>query len=496
MIYMPWTYLRWMITYDLLGDDLSEQDRKIWEEGLILGYSGISETELSSASGIYPGPLPFETPAEEGKVIPWIHNIPAHHASGLYLAGQRFGRPEWMEQAVEYMQGVVNYQSEHGWWTEHVGPVVLYNRVYLEALALFYHFSRDEHVNGALVRGNKFHFNYTYPDGSSIETVDERNPYYPVEAKQDGQGQGGWLPKLMPAHPGLYYSDEGKALFGQILAHLEARGIPEIENAEYLLLCLPDEIDDPSHDVEPPSRFRMGLDSLLVRESPWLLSFSGYCAVRTPNRFIQDRQNLLSVFHRDTGLILGGGNTKIQPRWSTMTVGDLNLVSPEGSIRETDLAPESDLSYVPEEVSIEDNCTGACRMVITTGGAVMSIRTQIISDSSLRIGLTLDQADPDGRSTAAHLTFIRYPGCRLRFPDGSSTELDENVFERTGLESIQYQDWALALPKTAQVRWPVLPHNPYSGDGHAAIGEGRLVVSIPLEREGDEVQLVLTAGPE
>ncbi len=491
MIYMPWTYLRWMVAYDLISEDLAEADRVIWEDGLVLGYSGISELELSSASNIYPGPLPFEAPPKEGEIIPWIHNIPSHHASGLYLAGQRFGRPEWMQQAVTYMHGVVDYQSEYGWWTEHVGPVVLYNRVYLEALALFYNFSRDEEVKGALERGNTFHFNYTYPDCSSIETVDERNPSPPVEEVDDGKGGIVYRPKIMPVHPGMLYSDDGRALLGSILEELESRGTPEVDNAEFLLLCLPDELDDPRLKATPPSRYRMGQESLLVREAPWLVSYSGYCAPRTPNRFIQDRQNLLSIFHRETGLIIGGGNTKLQPRWSTMTVGDIALVSPEGSTRETPLAPESDLAYVPESVSIEETDPRAWTMRISTGGAVMVVGTKILSDQSLVITARLEKAAPDGRKTAAHLTFIRYGESQVQFSDGSTAILGEEAFERSGVASIGYHGWNLTLPEKARVSWPVLPHNPYMGDGRAQIAEGRLVVSLPMDNVGEEVTLTL-----
>jgi hypothetical protein len=41
-----------------------------------------------------------------------------------------------------------------------------------------------------------------------------------------------------------------------------------------------------------------------------------------PSRWIQDRQNLVSLYHDKIGVILGGGNTKLQPLWSTFSVGD------------------------------------------------------------------------------------------------------------------------------------------------------------------------------
>ena len=82
------------------------------------------------------GPLTGAPPLQPGEVRPWLHNIPCHHAAGLFIAGRNFGRPEWEKQARDFMQLIVGAQSEYGWWTEHRGPVVLYNRVYLEALGI------------------------------------------------------------------------------------------------------------------------------------------------------------------------------------------------------------------------------------------------------------------------------------------------------------------------------------------------------------------------
>lgn len=491
MIYMPWTYLRWMITFDLLAEDLSDHDREVWEEGLLLGYSGISTTEFSSASNIYPGPLTFEKAPEEGGVIPWIHNIPSHHATGLYLAGKRFGRQDWLQQAVDYMQLVVGAQSEHGWWTEHMGPVVLYNRVYLEALALFTHFSGEESVKRALERGNTYHFNYTYPDGSSIETVDERNPYPPLEIEKDSSGATTFLSRLMPPHPGLYFSEDGRALLTHLFQRLDERGSKEIENAEYLLLCPPDADRGPGSSAVPPTRYRMGDDALLVRENPWLLSFSAYCAERTPNRFIQDRQNLLSIYHRDVGLIIGGGNTKLQPLWSTMTVGDTNLVSPEGSTRDSDLAPKTNLAYVPEKTEIEETAGNVCRLRIEASGAITEVTSEILSANTLQIKAHLAEASPRGLPVANHFTFIRYPERPVSFSDGTYVELGDERFKKTGLEWISHHAWKLSLPREAIVTWPALPHNPYSGDGQADHTQGRLVVTLPFSNKGDRFAMQL-----
>jgi len=494
-IYMPWTYLRWIVVYDLLAGSLEDTDRQTWEEGLRLGYSGIAGTELTSASNIYPGPLPGQPPPAEGEVIPWIHNIPSHHAAGLYLAGKHFDRPEWQTQAREYLHRVVDAQTEYGWWTEHHGPVVLYNRVYLEALAIYYHYSRDPVVGRALERGNHYHLNCTYPDGADIETIDERNPYKPVEARRSPDGTITTFPHPGHPHPGLYASPEGHALLALLLHAHRRRGSRDITNAEFLLLCLPGEKFAADPLPAPEARFTMGDRALIARVDPWLLSFSAYCTTRTPNRFIQDRQNMFSIFHRESGLILGGGNTKIQPLWSTMTVGNTRLVSPEGSTPDTDLAPESALDYVPDQASIVETGRNAWNLRLETAGAVLVITAEVQSSGSLSLRLHLEKEAPDGRPVTAHLTFIRCPESTVTLSDGSQLALGEESWSYTGLTGIRHHNWELTLPAEAEVLWPALPHNPYTADGHAEISEGRLAAALPFGPEHPSHELTLKVPP-
>ncbi len=503
MIYMPWTYLKWIVTFDLIGEDLSPEDKSVWEEGLLLGYGGIAATELSSQSNIYPGTLPGQPELKEGEVVPWLHNIPSHHAVGLYLAGRIFNRPEWQKQADEYFQLIVDFQSEYGWWTEHSGPVVLYNRVYLEALALYYHYSKDESVFDALKRGNLFHLNYTYPNGAAIETIDERNVYYPVKiSKKTGEdGEKIYLPKHATIHPGLYFTDEGRSLLDhqlRILNNLRSDEL-EAEFAEYMYLCLPEDKDALNFTAMMSPRFRMGNDSLIVRKSPWIVSFSGYSCERTGNRFIQDRQNLVSLYHEKSGLIFGGGNTKLQPLWSTMTVGDVSLLSPIGAPHEfvtgtnedTGLAPDVDLGYVPEEIEILENGENSYGMRIRTMDAVCVIRIEIISEDEVEISTRLEKTPSSGKQVANHLTFIRYPESAVVLSDGTEAQLDEKAFAKEGMEWIKHHNWELQIPSSSKITWPVLPHNPYTHHGHAEIEEGRLVVSLPLSKEDDEKKVIL-----
>jgi hypothetical protein len=495
-IYMPWTYLRWMITYELIAAELTPADRAIWAEGLQLGYGGIAATELSSRSNIYPGPLTGHPPLKPGEVIPWIHNIPCHHATGLFLAGRLFHRPEWQQQARDYMQLVIAAQSPHGWWTEHSGPVVLYNRVYLEALGVYHALSGDAAVLPALERGNRFHLNYTYPNGAAIETIDERNPSEPVKVVRDPHGAARYLPAHVNIHPGLYFTDSGRALLAHQLPIVTERDPAELDSAEFLHLFLP-ALDDAFRFTSAPARrFRMGADALIAREDPWLLSFSAYCCPRTPNRFIQDRQNLVSIYHHDAGLILGGGNTKLQPLWSTLTVGDTALLTPVGARRDTNLAPDVPLAYTPDHCVIAEPTANRWTQRITSAGAIAELTFEVVSATALRLGVKLVQAAPDGRPAAMHLTFIPYPESAVTFSDDTHAAITATPWEKTGVTRLSHHLWRLALPASARIQWPVLPHNPYTSDGHADYTEGRLVVTLPLVATEKTIALELTvSGP-
>lgn len=491
-IFMPWTYVRWIVTYGLIHDELPAEHRAEWEKGLQLGYTGIAATELSSLSNIYPGPLPGRPPLAPGEVRPWLHNIPAHHATGLFLAGKFFNRPEWRQQAGEFMQQLIGEQSEHGWWTEHQGPVVLYNRVYIEALGIYHANSGDDSVLPALERGNRYHLNYLYPNGAAIETVDERNPYPVLGVEPQPDGSVSYRVPNINIHPGLYFTDEGRALLAHQLPLLAEQDPAKLDAAEFLLLHLPADDAGLAFASAPEKRFRMGGDALVAREDPWVVSLSAYCCPRTPNRFIQDRQNLISLYHRDAGLIFGGGNTKLQPLWSTLTVGDTSLVNPIGAKRESNLAPDAAVAYAPETSSIAEPEAKRWVQRIAAAGAEIEWTIAVVSDTQMRLTVRLVSAAPDGRAVASHLTFIPYLGSPVKCSDQAEIMLSVESWEKSGLTSLAHHRWSLTLPEVATVRWPVLPHNPYTDNGHADHPEGRLVVSLPLSGAGASHELTLT----
>ena len=51
-ILMPWTYSRWIRAYELVRDAMPDDARDRWEQGLLLGFEGISRTALHRVHNI------------------------------------------------------------------------------------------------------------------------------------------------------------------------------------------------------------------------------------------------------------------------------------------------------------------------------------------------------------------------------------------------------------------------------------------------------------
>ena len=455
-ILMPWTYSRWIRAYDLVREAMPGDARDRWERGLLLGFEGISRTALHR-----------------------IHNIPCHHAMGLYCAGLVFGREDWKAQAWDFMGEVVEAQSPHGWWSEHFGPVVSYNFVYSDALGVYYRMSGDERVLEALARAARYHANYIYPDGSTVETVDERNPYH-----------GG----VRLGNPGFSHTPAGRGYLAQQHAlHLKAGARFDADYAAGLLLYGGEGPMEETAAGRDRHVYRMGDQAAIVRRRPWFLSLSAFVCEPPDNRWIQDRQNLVSVFHDRVGLIVGGGNTKLQPLWSTFTVGDVSLLQHTPGNAEPDFHPGGSLLHVPDRAVLRSD-EDAPGLTLHYGQEVCSV--VLVPRSETELTLIYEATTHSEMPVEAHLTLMPHLDCPLQVGSGAQIRLGEEPFEFSASEDvrwIEHAGWRLSLPRGARVVWPALPHNPYRKGGEAAIEEGRLVVALPFSAAVSRYEIKLEA---
>jgi len=459
MIWMPWTYSRWMRTFALVRDDMPADKRLAWEQALQLGYTGIAGSQLGH-----------------------VHNIPSHHAMGLYVAGQTFQRPEWSRQAAEFLVKVAGRQAEGGYWSEGVGPVVLYNFVYVDALGTYYALSRDERVLPALQRAAAFHRHFTYPGGQTVETVDERNPYHDT---------------ISAGNVGFTFSPLGRAYLRNQWTNIGLDQLDPDLIASLLLYGEEGPCGEPESDVEQRV-FVLNeggaARAATIRRGPWFVCLSAYTAPVPNSRWIQDRQNFVSVYHQQLGLILGGGNTKLQPSWSSFTVGDTSLLAHRAGDENPNFRPRDGLVHVPAAATLA--VEPQPEVVLTYGPEECRIRVEVKDDRT--VTLTLEASCRGDLPVAAHLTLLPRPGQTVETAAGEKVVTADKAVsfpaERLG-DWLRYAGCRIAVPPGASLQWPALPHNPYRKDGRASPAEGRLVVRIPFDRQHLQQQVTLTAEP-
>ncbi len=456
-IHMPWTYSRWVRAYVLVREALSPADRATWEKGLRLGFTGIRKIMDGG-----------------------VHNIPCHHAMALYIAGQAFGEPEWCAAAAAFMGKVVARQDPAGFWSENFGPVIGYNEVYVDALGVYYSLSRDPAVLEALRRAALFHSAVLWPDGSAAACFDERQIYHD---------------RIEIGTVGFTFTPEGRGHLLQQVGKLTAAGrsIGADYAASMLLYGDRGEGIPPAAAADTAAVWIGARDGLIRRRKPWQWALSAYACPVPKNRWIQDRQNLMDVFHDALGLVAGGGNTKLQPYWSTFTVGDCSQLRHKPGDENPDFTPRIGLAWVPEKAAIEESGDG-CRLAVTIAGLACSVRLEPVPEGALRIVYEA----PPGRGVEAHLPLLNRSG-RVTTSTGARIRLGE---EDVLLAAAQIGDWfeygglRVSVPAGASLRWPARQHDPYRKDGRSSLTAAKLVLAMPFAESGRHEIVLQQAPPE
>ena len=456
--WMPWTYSRWVRAFGLIRDDMAPDRRKVWADALTLGYTGISQHCLGH-----------------------VHNIPTHHAMGLYAAGKALERPEWCEQAADFIMKAVGEQSEAGYWSEGGGPVVLYNFVYVEAIGTYYAMSGDGRVLPALERAAAYHRHFTYPGGQSVETIDQRNPYH--DAVREG-------------NVGFTFTPVGRAYLHSQWARVGEGGLSADLIASLLLYGEEGPVEDlPSADAEHVFVLTEdGADrAATLRRGPWFACLSAYTGAVLQNRWIQDRQSFVSIWHDEVGLILGGGNTKLQPAWSTFTVGDTRLLQHTPGDTDPDFEPKGELTHVASAAALVREPEPG--LDLAYGPETCRVRLAVGDEHTL--ACRLEATCESGLPVAAHLTLLPHLGELLATGGGQELVLGESPIELSPDQVggwVAHAGWRVRVPACASLHWPALPHNPYRKDGRGEPSEGRLEVRIPFQAGHREHVVTIHVG--
>ena len=444
--YMPWSMYHWLETYALLRDRLDPTRRARWEEGLSLAYTGIAD-ELEN---------------------PHVHNIPTWKGMALYRAGQIFDRPDWRERGRCMVRMAAEEQTSAGYWREHHGPTTLYNLVYVHAIGLYHIFSGDESVLPCLKRATEFHIHYTYPDGRVVETIDGRVKYHDHVSDL--------------AHASFALFPEGRRYVrllvenmlrdrhqkpGPTISYVIRSGSIRIANARYglsprLASAYVHYCDGPEAPIPQDNDkyviYDRGL-ALTRRRDGWFYCLSETVTPPVETRWGQDRQNFVSVWNERSGLIIGGGNSKDQPIWSTFTVG-------------------KEPTYLPGAAALQPG-DDADVLSLTYGNHTCTLTMHIVGRERLEIAMS----GPADNAARGRLLLRLSPNNSLRTASGTELPTDMSgwsVDDRQTGGWVIHRGWRISMPHNSTLTWPVYPFNPYAADGAAPIEEAVAILSIPL----------------
>jgi hypothetical protein len=217
------------------------------------------------------------------------------------------------------------------------------------------------------------------------------------------------------------------------------------------------------------------------RVGQWFFCMTSYTAELDPRRWIQDRQNFLSLSHDDTSLILGGGNTKLQPLWSTFSVGDIKLLKHKPGDENPNFLPPPGLKHTPSSAAlhVDDNT-----LDLDYAGVDCSVAVDLADEKRAKITYTLHA--PTTRSVAAHVPLIPKLKGKWATASGKGGTLSDDAIELKAGEAgewFAHRGFRIGIPKDATINWPALPHNPYVKDGKAEMREGRIIVTLPFSAE-------------
>jgi hypothetical protein len=442
-----WDTYMWLETYRLLESELGADRRERWRRAI--------ERNIA----------PYLEQAKERIDFPWynspyISTSPNHYslwAANLLLGARVLGHKEWEPVATHILHRFATVeQAPDGYWGEHsrLGPAIGYNHLTLSAVALYWELTKDPAALPALRRATDFHKNFTWPDGTPVEVINNRNRHWGVSA---------WSQFAFSNFP----DGRGYAEF------LTSRYTPEKLTVDVVGRLAQDALyyhegpTEPAPQQRPAYAYQMSIPASIRKTGPWSVALSGIIdtnAVR--NQFYLERQANLSVFHEKLGLIISGGNSKRQPELATFSekldFGEFHLP----------LSSRVQMGDAQDRLSLAYNTFWADVLVPRPAGNALDFKIAITgvntpaAEARLALQVVLKPGEP------------LETGAGRRFTVG--TERMELSPEDLGGE-IRHNGWSMRIDPDARFAWPVYPFNPYANGPETNLEYAVATLTVPLK---------------
>jgi hypothetical protein len=463
------TYM-WLEAYRILETELGAERRKRWKLAL---EANIRILAADSAERVdFPG---FQSP--------FIGTSPNHlslWASTVYLAGQAFKNHEWEQLGARIMHRfAAEEQSADGFWGEHEKslPTPGYDYTTYSGMALYWELSRDAAALQALRRGLDFHKFFTYPDGTPIEVLDDRNRFTriagwgnsrPPDKLENTVPSGGNDESASKGHFGFSNFPDGRC-YAEFLTSFFREGFLAYEDLGRIAQNALYYHDGPKELIpqDLPQYTRvLSIPAGIRKSGPWVVCLSGLISTQAvTNQFYHDRQGHLSVFHEKSGLIITGANSKHQPELATFS---------ETLLGQT--------FYMPLSSRLE-MITGQDRLSLAYNTFFTDLRVFQPAKRELRFRFTITGKEEPPTEARLTLQLCLKVGEMLETGTGKKLTLDTQHVE---LEpeaiggSIRHHGWSLKTDAQARLVWPIYPHNPYTNSPETNPENAVGTLSVPL----------------
>ena len=447
-----WDTYMWLEAYRLLESSLGEERRILWRKALLENLSLLAPRLLKY----------MDYPRYNAPFIITSPNHYAIYASTLLVAGDVFDKQEWKQTATTVLQRFVREeQASDGYWGEHsqTGPTTGYDYITETQIALYWEYSKDPEALNALRRSTNFHMYFTWPDGTPVETINDRNRYWDVSMWghfgfsnfPDGRRYAEFLTSFFPEDgdiqslsriaQNVIYSNEGNT-----------QTIPQDQSVY-------------SHS--------MNISAGIRKTGPWVVCLSGLIEPEDIiNSFFLDRQGNLSIFHTERGLIITGANSKRQPELATFT--------------ET---INSQIVHMPLSSRLQmDDKADRLALSYNTFFSVLEVTSPRDKQIEFRFLTTYKWGDA---TSQLNLQLVLKEGLTLKIASGLEFVLGNEQIdlgdEKLG-GSIIHNGWVLHLPEGARLTWPVFPFNPYKDGPETKLDHAIGILSVPLKQEDQEIR--------
>lgn len=434
-----WLLAPWIDAWRLLEGQLGEERRARWRREI--------EKNVAEAARDVAERLDFPRFA-----APFIQTSPNHlsiWSSTVHLAGTVLENQEWEELGARAMHRFAEEQTIDGYWGEHSesGPTTGYNHLTATSVALYWEHSRDPAALEALRRALDFHEHFTWPDGTPVEVVDDRNRHGVPSAWghfgwsnfPDGRGYARFLTRFLEERPPR----------GESLARIAQNALYYHEGSS-------------TSDRREAWIYRMKAPASMRRSGAWRIALSGLISTQAvQNQFFLDRQGHVSLFHEKAGLIVSGANSKRQPELATFHE------KLQGQVYHLPISSRLVNAEASDRLSLAYNSFWA------------DLRVERVAPRRVQIDVSITE---QGRVEEAwfSLQLRLVPGERLETARGAFTVGAEPVDLEDVGGRIVHRGWTLSIDAPAKLAWPVYPFNPYSNGPETELRHAVAVLSVPL----------------